>query len=218
MILPVFGSRQPIKSICSEENHTLPSLEIPSAYGVGSAPGKGYSLNVSVFGSKRPILPAPNSANQIFRPGRPECGAADPPSGLVACDLVCFRIYLEQLTRRCETVKPHVIILIDFNTVRVRRGLRIIGELFRFRIEAAKWSATGPHNAFRIDAKCMLRSAFPLILKPGSERILVLVDFVCRGVPFPKAVGSLFRKPCGSVRRCNSGMDKGWLDANALYS
>src|SRR5882672_10924907 len=54
-------------SISIDENQTCPVfLSIMRAYGVGLPPGSANSLNVSVLGSKRPILPASYSQNHTM--------------------------------------------------------------------------------------------------------------------------------------------------------
>ena len=175
MTLPVFGSRQPIKSICSEENHTLPSLCDSECV------GRRFGTRQWIFLERfRLRIEAANLAGAEFckpddsvRSGvnaaRQSCRRR-----LIACDLARFRVDLEQLAFGREAVEPDVVILIDFNAVGVRRRLRIIGELFGFRIEAAERSAAGPNNAFRIDAKCMLRPPSRLFSSPGAMRILIL--------------------------------------------
>jgi hypothetical protein len=107
---------------------------------------------------------------------------------LIACDLVSFRVDLEQLARGSKAVEPHVVIPIDVHSIRVWRRLRIIGELFGFRIEAAEWGAAGPYDSFGIDAKRVLRSALPFIFERGIDRILILGDSICFGVLFTETI------------------------------
>src|SRR5882762_5484995 len=54
-------------SISIDENQTCPLLlSIITAWGVVLPPGRGNSLNVSVLGSNRPILPASYSQNHTM--------------------------------------------------------------------------------------------------------------------------------------------------------